>query len=99
MSMIGVTRAAYASVSEKIYSAQVSLSVYVGLVRASIQEKIPFLSKHRYTSILLALFVVAGIQSIMVMIVFASKLFSMAWVLPSLIGGLLAYVPLVNKWV
>lgn len=99
MSMIGVTRAALASVEEKVYSFQVSLSVYIGLVRASLQDKFPVLSKHAFLALIVAVGVVAFVQTLILAITFVTKTLSIVWMLPALFGSILAYVPLVNKWV
>lgn len=95
--MIGVTRTALASVNEKIYGAQVSVSVFLGLVRASLQEKIPFLNKHPLLAIAAASVLVVFVQFLIFGIALVSKLLAVFWLLPALVGGLLAYIPLVNK--
>lgn len=97
--MIGVTRAAYASVEEKVYSFRVALSVYIGLVRASLQDKFPVLSKHAFLALVAAVGVVVFVQTLILAITFITKTLSFVWMLPSVIGGLFAYVPLFNKWV
>jgi hypothetical protein len=97
MSMIGVSRSALASVEEKAYSLQVSLSVFVGLVRASLQDQIPLLSKHPVIAVAAACVLVVFIQFLILGIAVVSKLLTLFWLLPALVGGLLAYVPLMNK--
>ncbi|MFH0970830.1 MAG: hypothetical protein V1776_05235 [Candidatus Diapherotrites archaeon] len=62
MSFLAFFHSASAHVEEKIYCFRVSLSVYIGLVRASLEEKWPFLSRHRITGVLLALSIICFIQ-------------------------------------
>ena len=99
MSIIGLSRAASASVEEKIYGWQVSLSVYLGMARATIENAFPIITRIPFASLLGAFVFVFTIQSIIFVIALATKIFSVVWVLPALFGGVLAYVPIVNKWV
>ncbi len=99
MSIIGLSRSASAQLEEKWYSFQTSASVYVGLVRASLQDKFPLLSKHPVFAILAAVAVVCLVQSLILGITLITKTFALVWMLPALFGSVLAYVPLVNKWV
>ncbi len=97
MLMIGLSRAALARIEEKMYSLQVSLSVYVGLVRASLQEKIPLLNKHPLLAVFAAVGLVVLVQLLILIIALFSKTLAVVWMLPTLFSGVLAYVPLVNK--
>lgn len=97
--MISLSNAALARVEEKVYGLQVSLSVYIGLVRASLQEKVPLLNKHPFVAIFVALCVVFFVQILILLITLFTKTLAFIWMLPALFGSVLAYVPLVNKWV
>lgn len=97
--MINASRSALASVEEKVYGFQTSLSVYLGLVRASIQERFPFLQKHALLALLAAFGVVAFVQTLILVITFFTKAFSLFAMVFAVFGSLLAYVPILNKWV
>ena len=99
MSMIGLSRSAYAQFGEKWYGFQTSASVYVGLVRASLQDKVPWLNKHPIFSILIAVGVVVFVQALILVIIFFTKTFAMFAMVFAVFGSFLAYVPILNKWI
>lgn len=99
MSMISASRSALASVEEKVYGFQTSLSVYVGLVRASIQDKYPLLQKHALLALFVAFGVVVFVQTLILVITFFTKTFAILAMVFAVFGSLLAYVPILNKWV
>ncbi len=68
MNVSALFHTASARIEEKIYGIQVGLSVYVGLVRASIQEKIPLLQNHVWAAVGISFFVVLAIQSIILIL-------------------------------
>lgn len=68
MNVRALFHTASAQIEEKIYGIQVGLSVYVGLVRASLQEKIPLLQNHVWAAVGVSLFVVLAIQSIILLV-------------------------------
>jgi len=68
MNVLALFHSASARIEEKIYGIQVGLSVYVGLVRASIQEKVPFLQNHVWMAVGLSLVVVFAIQFIILLV-------------------------------
>lgn len=98
MSMISASRSALASVEEKVYGFQTSLSVYIGLVRASIQDKYPLLQKHALLALFAAFGVVVFVQALILVITFFTKVISVAWLIPALFAGLLSNLPILNKW-
>lgn len=73
MNVLGLLHSGFARFEEKIYGIQVGLSVYVGLVRASVQEKIPLLNNHVWAAIGLSIIVVLAIQLIIVLLALFSK--------------------------
>ncbi len=97
MSMIGLSRSAWASVEEKIYGAQVSLSVYIGMTRASLEGAFPLFQRIPFVSLFAAFIVVFFIQSLIFTLVSVGKIFSILSLLPSLFWGVVAYIPVFNK--
>lgn len=59
----------------RAYAFLSSWSVYVGLVRAGLQERLPFLQKHGMIALGGALLVVVGIQSLIALL----SLLTLAW--------------------
>lgn len=87
MNVLAVFHTASARIEEKIYGIQVGLSVYVGLVRASLQEKIPLLQNHVWAAVGVSIFVVVAIQSIILLVSLFSGLVSLIGRLPRTIHG------------
>lgn len=83
MNVFALFHSASARFEEKIYGIQVGLSVYVGLVRSSLQEKIPFLSHHLWAAVGISLFVVVGIQSVILVLSLLSAFLSFLGSIPS----------------
>ncbi len=89
MNVLALFHTASARIEEKIYGIQVGLSVYVGLVRASIQEKIPLLQNHVWAAVGISFFVVLAIQSIILLVALFSGFISLIGSVPRLVQGLL----------
>jgi hypothetical protein len=64
MNVLALFHTASARIEEKIYGIQVGLSVYIGLVRASLQEKVPLLQNHVWAAVGLSILVVLAVQFI-----------------------------------
>lgn len=88
MNVFALFHSASARIEEKIYGIQVGLSVYVGLVRASLQEKIPLLQNHVWAAVGISIFVVLAIQSIILVVALCSGLISLISTTPRVIRGM-----------
>jgi hypothetical protein len=88
MNVLAVFHSASARIEEKMYSLQVGLSVYVGMVRASLQEKIPLLQNHVWAAVGVSIFVVVVIQSIILVVALCSGLISLISNTPRVIRGI-----------
>lgn len=89
MNVLALFHSASARVEEKIYGIQVGLSVYVGLVRASLQEKVPLLQNHMWAAVGLSFFIVIVIQSIIFLVAAVSFFISLLGSVPRTIHGVL----------
>ena len=82
MNVRSLFHSASARVEEKIYSVRIGLSVYVGLVRSSLEEKLPFLSKHVLLGVGLAFFLVVFFQLVVVLLSLLTLVGRFIWNVP-----------------
>jgi hypothetical protein len=82
MNVLALFHTASARIEEKIYGIQVGLSVYIGLVRASLQEKVPLLQNHVWAAVGLSIVVVMAIQTIILLVSIFSRAVSLLGSIP-----------------
>lgn len=87
MSFSSIIRSASARVEEKIYTISVSFSVYIGLVRASLQDRIPSLQNHGHLSIALACLAVVLVQALVGLLSLLSWIIRALWSLPTIFAS------------